>query len=522
MAHCVIRARSFRPGLNSRRSLKTMDPEPRPDVSYISLFRVPGFGRFAATILLGRGAQSMWLVGIVLFVLARSHSAGLAGLVVFLGIFPALLLSPLAGALIDRYGRVRFITFDYFVAAVSLVAIVTLSFTQRLTPGLMMPLVVLGSLTGMLSAAGLRTMVPLMLPRHLWDRGNAADSVGYTAVAIAGPALAGGLVGWLGGEGALLVAGAGLAAGGGGVGGDAGARSPGPVQRALAARCPGRHRLRRPQRHAAWHCPVPLRSQRRRRDPHRHPAGPGPGPPPRRGGACRADTGRPGRRWRGLGPAVRAARVGRTRTHRDGDYRRGGGGSDGAAAGRRQSPGCRRGLAWHRGGNRALGRRHLLPAPTGHRSRLVRPGDSGVDEPQLLRQPGRLRPHRPPPALRYQLRPARQVSVHPGGTGSGVGGDPPPPAGKAGSGDVVVQPPIAGRRCRTGAGRREPPPSSARRPRSCSARFPRPGSWRHPPASRQAGAAPGPGAPSAASPCARCRRNGGRAPRGRACWSGSP
>jgi MFS family permease len=191
-----------------------MDTQPRPDVSYISLFRIPGFGRFAATILLGRGAESMWVVAIVLFVLVKFHSPGLAGLVVFLGIFPALLLSPLAGALIDRYGRVRFITFDYFVAALSLVGIVALSLTQLLTPGRMLPLVVLGSLTGMLSAAGLRTMVPLMLPRHLWDRGNAADSVGYTAVAIAGPALAGGLVGWLGADAALLVTAAVFAAGG--------------------------------------------------------------------------------------------------------------------------------------------------------------------------------------------------------------------------------------------------------------------------------------------------------------------
>lgn len=191
-----------------------MDTEPRPPISYVSLFRVPGFGRFAATTLLGRGAESMWVVAIVLFVLVKFHSPGLAGLVVFFGIFPALLLSPLAGALIDRYGRVRFITFDYFVAALSLLGIVALSFTHLLTPGLMLPLVVLGSLTGMLSAAGLRTMVPLMLPRHLWDRGNAADSVGYTAVTIAGPALAGGLVGWLGPEAALLVTAAVFAIGG--------------------------------------------------------------------------------------------------------------------------------------------------------------------------------------------------------------------------------------------------------------------------------------------------------------------
>jgi MFS family permease len=174
------------------------------DVTYISLFRVPGFGRFATTTLLGRMAQAMWVVAMVLFVLEKFHSPGLAGMVVFLGVFPALLASPVAGALLDRYGRVRFITFDYFVAATSLLLIATLSALHQLTPTTLLPLVTLGSVTGLLSAAGLRTMVPLLLPRHLWDRGNAADSVGYTAVTIAGPAIAGTLVGTLGAEVALL------------------------------------------------------------------------------------------------------------------------------------------------------------------------------------------------------------------------------------------------------------------------------------------------------------------------------
>ena len=191
-----------------------MELQPATDVSYLSLFRVPGFGRFAATTLLGRGAQAMWLVAMVLFVLQKFHSAGLAGLVVFLGVFPALAASPVAGALIDRYGRLRFITFDYFVAAAALLMIVALSAIHQLTPALLLPLVILGSVTGLLSAAGLRTMVPLLLPRHLWDRGNAADSVGHTAVTIAGPAIAGGLVGSLGVEVALLVTALTFAAGG--------------------------------------------------------------------------------------------------------------------------------------------------------------------------------------------------------------------------------------------------------------------------------------------------------------------
>lgn len=191
-----------------------MERGPSDDVSYISLFRVPGFGRFAATTLLGRMAQTMWVVAMVLFVLEKFHSPGLAGVVVFLGVFPALLASPLAGALLDRYGRVRFITFDYFVAATSLLLIVSLSPLHQLTPVTLLPLVTLGSVTGLLSAAGLRTMVPLLLPRHLWDRGNAADSVGYTAVTIAGPAIAGTLVGTLGAEVALMMTAFVFAAGG--------------------------------------------------------------------------------------------------------------------------------------------------------------------------------------------------------------------------------------------------------------------------------------------------------------------
>jgi MFS family permease len=210
MAHCVINWKVPAPGRKAGRrrgwdSLTRMEVPAGEDVSYIALFRVPGFRRFAATTLLGRGAEAMWVVAMVLFVLEKFHSPGLAGLVVFFGIFPALLVSPLAGALLDRYGRVRFITLDYFVATASLLVIVALSVLHRLSPALLLPLVTLGSITGILSAAGLRSMVPLLLPRHLWDRGNAADSVGYTAVAIGGPALAGGLVGALGADVALVV-----------------------------------------------------------------------------------------------------------------------------------------------------------------------------------------------------------------------------------------------------------------------------------------------------------------------------
>src|SRR5260370_7671278 len=91
-----------------------MELRPENDVSYLSLFRVAGFGRFATTTLLGRGAQAMWVVTMVLFVLQKFHSAGLAGLVVFFGVFPALAASPPPGALFDPHPPLQFLPLPPF------------------------------------------------------------------------------------------------------------------------------------------------------------------------------------------------------------------------------------------------------------------------------------------------------------------------------------------------------------------------------------------------------------------------
>ena len=61
--------------------------------------------------------SQMWTVGLVLFALQRYHSPSVAGVSLFLLIFPGLLLSPIAGALLDRHGRKRLMTLDFSVAA---------------------------------------------------------------------------------------------------------------------------------------------------------------------------------------------------------------------------------------------------------------------------------------------------------------------------------------------------------------------------------------------------------------------
>jgi MFS family permease len=174
-------------------------------VNYRALLAIPGFGRLAAGTFLGRMANQMFEIALVLFVLQRFHSPTLAGLTIFMSIVPGLLVSPLAGALLDRHGRVRLIILDHFLAATVMTAIVALSLTGHLTPYLLVPMVGVMSLTAMLSGGGIRSLVPLLLPRHLWGRGNAVDSSGYMITSILGPAIGGVLVGLVGGEATLAV-----------------------------------------------------------------------------------------------------------------------------------------------------------------------------------------------------------------------------------------------------------------------------------------------------------------------------
>ncbi|TME53143.1 MAG: MFS transporter [Chloroflexi bacterium] len=165
--------------------------------------RVQGFPRLVTSLLLGRIAQQMLAVGFVLFVLSRYHSPQLAGAATFVLLFPGLLLSPIAGALLDRYGRAQLITVDYVVAAITLFLIAALSAARALPPPLLLGICGVASLTGPLSAAGVRSLFPTVVPGHLWERANALDSSSGVLAQVIGAPLAGVLVGFAGGEWAL-------------------------------------------------------------------------------------------------------------------------------------------------------------------------------------------------------------------------------------------------------------------------------------------------------------------------------
>src|SRR5256886_15627791 len=179
--------------------------------SYAALLGAPGFGRVALGTLLARLGGQMWEIVLGLFVLERYQSAGLAGLTVLLSILPGLVLGPVAGALLDRQGRIRLMILDYAVTAGVGALIVALSLGHRLPPPLLLLIVTVLGVSHILSITGARSLFPLMLPRALWDRANGLDTSMYSLTAVVGPAIAGLVVAKFGPGAGLLPTGGGAA-----------------------------------------------------------------------------------------------------------------------------------------------------------------------------------------------------------------------------------------------------------------------------------------------------------------------
>jgi MFS family permease len=176
----------------------------QPSSSYRELLRIPGLRPVLAGMALSRIGGSMLGVALVLFALERFDSPALAGIVTFMSVAPGLLLSPIVGALLDRHGRTRLIILDQLVGAGALLLVAALALADALNPLVLVAVTTVAGLTAPLSAVGLRTLFPILVPRRLWERANAVDSNGYVVATLVGPPAAGLLVQLIGGPAALL------------------------------------------------------------------------------------------------------------------------------------------------------------------------------------------------------------------------------------------------------------------------------------------------------------------------------
>jgi MFS family permease len=181
------------------------------DRSYRALLAVPSLGRVLLGMAISRIGGGMLSVAAILFTLERYDSPALAGLVSFASVAPGLLVSPIAGALLDRHGRTRLIVLDLVVGSIALLLIATLAVADLLPPWLLVAIMGVASLTSPLSTTGLRSLFPIIVPPHLWERANAVDSNGYVLMTLIGPPAAGALVQFGGGPAAMVAIGVVLA-----------------------------------------------------------------------------------------------------------------------------------------------------------------------------------------------------------------------------------------------------------------------------------------------------------------------
>lgn len=174
-------------------------------LSYRRLLRLDGMRQLFLAACLSRLASRMFVLVIVLYVLDRFDSPVLAGWVAFASMAPGLVVSPLAGALLDRLGAAKAIALDMAASTLLLLALAAADIAGLVTAPLLLGFVALYSLTSPLGTAGIRVLIPRLVPKESLDLANALDTSSYALINVAGPAVAGVLFGLAGSQATMLL-----------------------------------------------------------------------------------------------------------------------------------------------------------------------------------------------------------------------------------------------------------------------------------------------------------------------------
>jgi MFS family permease len=141
----------------------------------------------------------------VLIVTTLSGTAADVGLVNAARWLPYLLVGVVVGALADRVRRRPLLVGTDLARAVLLCAVPVLAWPGALSVPVLAVLMALFGLLSLGNDAAHQSLLPRLVPRESLTRANARLSQSSSAADTAGPAVAGGLVGWLGAPVAVLV-----------------------------------------------------------------------------------------------------------------------------------------------------------------------------------------------------------------------------------------------------------------------------------------------------------------------------
>ena len=206
----IVRRLSVRPVTvdDGRKAPSESGVEGPPDrTSYRQLLRTPGLSALIVSLSLARFGGGLWELTLILYTLQEWDSAELVGIVVLASWMPGILMSPIAGLLMDTRRRAPLVVLDFCVSATTAFAIVALASADLLEPWLLVAIVGVGSLTIPFGDTGRRTLLAVIPDHRHWDRTNALESASGSVTSTAAPAVAGLLVGIGAGELGLAVGG---------------------------------------------------------------------------------------------------------------------------------------------------------------------------------------------------------------------------------------------------------------------------------------------------------------------------
>lgn len=165
------------------------------------------FNRLAWSNLAAQSAEQIGLAATpIVAVLALGAGAGETGLLQTAQTLPFLLLAIPAGVLADRTSRPRLMTGAEVLRVVSLLGIMALAAVGGLTLTLLALLGFIGAVGTVAYSVAAPALVPALVPSSALVAANGRLELARTAAFVAGPAVAGALVGWTGGAPAFACA----------------------------------------------------------------------------------------------------------------------------------------------------------------------------------------------------------------------------------------------------------------------------------------------------------------------------
>ena len=142
----------------------------------------------------------MWMQRIAVAWLAweMTHSPFSVGMVAFTDLAPAVLCSPVAGALADRLDRVRLTTLTQGLMALQAMAVAGLTALGVMDIVLLLVLSLLGGAISAFAQPARQAIIPGLLPREDLPAAVAVNSLVFNVARFLGPGIAGVLIAWVG------------------------------------------------------------------------------------------------------------------------------------------------------------------------------------------------------------------------------------------------------------------------------------------------------------------------------------